>query len=63
MEAMDVMRSYMTENGFPPRIFNSLDILHWTAQKQRSKLKKKEPSVYSLFNEKRRIKYTDITCK
>ena len=41
MKAMDVMRSYTTENAFLLEIFNSLDRLHWTAHNQRSKGKKK----------------------
>ena len=41
MEAINVMRSYMTKNDWPIRIFNSMDVLHCTAQQKRSKSKKK----------------------
>ena len=53
MEAMDGMRSYMTENAFPLEIFDSLDRLHWAAQNQIFKGKKKEPSIHSFFNRKK----------
>ena len=53
MEAMDVMRSYMTANAFPLESFNSMDRLHWTVHQQRFKGKKENPSIYSFFNEKK----------
>ena len=53
MEAIYVMRSYMTSNYFPLESFNRMDIIHWTTQQQVLKLKKKELSVYSFFNRKK----------
>ena len=40
-EAMDVMRSYMTDNTFTLEFFNIQDILYWSAYQQRLKVNKK----------------------
>ena len=41
MEAMDVTRSYITENAFLLEIFISLDRLQWTEQQQIFKVNNK----------------------
>ena len=60
MEAIDVMRDYMTENDFPPESFNILDILHWTAQQKRFKGKKNNLPIILFSAKNNWIKYTYI---
>ena len=49
IKAMDVIIYCMAWNAFFIDIFNSLDRLRWTAQQQRLKGKKEEPSTCSFF--------------